>query len=49
MLVILDNGHGYDTLGKCSPKLPDGRKFYEWKFNRKVEFTKKKSFRLQFT
>ena len=36
MLVILDNGHGYDTPGKCSPKLPDGRKFYEWKFNRKV-------------
>lgn len=34
MLVILDNGHGYDTPGKCSPKLPDGRKIYEYKTNR---------------
>lgn len=36
MLIILDNGHGYNTPGKCSPTLPDGRKFYEWKFNRNV-------------
>ena len=36
MLVILDNGHGVNTPGKCSPKLSDGRKFYEWEFNRKV-------------
>lgn len=36
MLAILDNGHGYDTPGKRSPKLPDGRQLMEWEFNRKV-------------
>ena len=36
MLVILDNGHGVNTPGKRSPKLGDGRVFYEWEFNRKV-------------
>ena len=36
MLVILDNGHGVNTPGKRSPKLSDGRIFYEWEFNRKV-------------
>jgi N-acetylmuramoyl-L-alanine amidase len=36
MLVILDNGHGVNTPGKRSPKLADGRVFYEWEFNRKV-------------
>ena len=36
MIVILDNGNGYDTPGKCSPKLPDGRRLYEYQFNRKV-------------
>ena len=36
MLVILDNGHGYNTPGKCSPKLPDGRRIYEYKTNRLI-------------
>ena len=36
MLVLLDNGHGYDTPGKRSPVLPDGRQLLEWEFNRKV-------------
>lgn len=36
MLAILDNGHGYDTPGKCSPKLPDGRRIYEYKINRLI-------------
>jgi N-acetylmuramoyl-L-alanine amidase len=36
MIVILDNGHGYDTPGKCSPKLPDGRRIYEYKTNRLI-------------
>lgn len=36
MIVVLDNGHGYDTPGKCSPKLPDGRRIYEYKTNRLI-------------
>lgn len=36
MLVLLDNGHGYDTPGKMSPVWQDGTQLYEWKFNRKV-------------
>lgn len=36
MIVILDNGHGYDTPGKCSPKFPDGRRIYEYKTNRLI-------------
>ena len=30
MIILIDNGHGYNTPGKCSP---DG-KFKEWKKNR---------------
>lgn len=30
--VIIDNGHGYDTPGKCSP---DGR-YHEWKWTRRA-------------
>ena len=33
---ILDNGHGVDTPGKRSLPLPDGRQFFEYKFNREV-------------
>jgi len=41
MRVIIDNGHGCDTKGKCSPKgmLSDNPEFvslYEWEFNRDV-------------
>ena len=36
MIFILDNGHGKNTAGKRSPRLPDGTIFYEWEFNRKV-------------
>lgn len=36
MLIILDNGHGYDTPGKCSPVWKDGTQLKEWKFNRGV-------------
>lgn len=32
MLVLIDNGHGVNTLGKCSP---DG-KFREYKWNREI-------------
>lgn len=34
MLVILDNGHGWNTPGKRSPVWKDGTQLYEWKFNR---------------
>ena len=30
--VILDNGHGYDTPGKCSPD----KRLYEWSWNRDI-------------
>lgn len=33
---IIDNGHGYDTKGKCSPVWDDGTKLQEWEFNRDV-------------
>ena len=36
ILWILDNGHGIDTPGKRSPKLPDGRQLLEYRFNREV-------------
>ena len=36
MLVILDNGHGHNTPGKCSPVWKDGSQLFEWEFNRKV-------------
>ena len=36
MLVILDNGHGVDTAGKCSPVWGDGRQLKEYEFNRDI-------------
>lgn len=36
MIVILDNGHGVDTTGKCSPVWADGSKLWEYEFNRDV-------------
>ena len=35
MTIILDNGHGYNTPGKRSPKY-DGVILYEWEFNRDI-------------
>lgn len=34
--VVLDNGHGINTLGKRSPKWPDGTILYEYEFNRDI-------------
>lgn len=34
--VILDNGHGQETPGKCSPKWSDGSQLFEWEFNRDI-------------
>lgn len=36
MIVIIDNGHGVDTKGKCSPVWKDGSKLFEYEFNRDV-------------
>ena len=36
MLWILDNGHGVDTAGKCSPVWADGSQFREYEFNRDI-------------
>lgn len=33
-IVILDNGHGIETPGKCSPVWEDGSQLFEWEFNR---------------
>lgn len=35
-VILLDNGHAKSTAGKRSPKMDDGRIFYEWEFNRDV-------------
>ena len=32
MKILIDNGHGKTTPGKCSPD----RTFFEWKFNREI-------------
>jgi N-acetylmuramoyl-L-alanine amidase len=34
MFVVLDCGHAKNTAGKYSPKLDDGSRFYEYKYNR---------------
>lgn len=34
MLILLDNGHGWNTKGKRSPVWNDGTQLFEWKFNR---------------
>jgi len=36
LYVLLDNGHGINTLGKRSPKLSNGQQFFEWQFCREV-------------
>jgi len=36
MIVILDNGHGKNTPGKCSPIWPDGSQLFEYEFNRDI-------------
>ncbi len=36
MTIILDNGHGCNTLGKRSPVWSDGRQLFEWEFNRAI-------------
>lgn len=36
MIVIIDNGHGVDTKGKCSPVWKDGSKLWEYEFNRDI-------------
>lgn len=33
MLIAIDNGHGYNTAGKRTPVMPDGKVIREWEFN----------------
>lgn len=33
-VVLLDNGHGLETAGKCSPLWPDGKRLIEAEFSR---------------
>ena len=33
--VLIDNGHGYETPGKCSPSYFK-RRIYEWEYTRKI-------------
>lgn len=33
---IISPGHGKNTAGKRSPLFPDGSRFYEWEFNRRL-------------
>ena len=35
-VVLLDNGHGNNTSGKRSPICKDGKRLYEWEFNRSI-------------
>lgn len=35
-IVILDNGHGKETAGKCSPVWADGSQLFEYEFNRDI-------------
>ena len=31
--IAIDNGHGIDTAGRRTPKMPNGRAIKEWEFN----------------
>ena len=35
-IIILDNGHGNNTTGKCSPIWDDGSQLFEFEFNRDI-------------
>ena len=35
-IILLDNGHGFDTPGKCSPVWKDGTQLREWEYTRRV-------------
>ena len=35
-VILIDNGHGYDTPGKCSPTKDDGTKYREYKWARQA-------------
>ena len=36
MKILLDNGHGEETPGKCSPEWPDGSRLREYEFARDI-------------
>ena len=35
-IILLDNGHGKNCAGKCSPKFEDGSQFFEYEFSRDI-------------
>lgn len=35
-IILLDNGHGENTIGKRSPIWPDGSQLFEYEFNRDI-------------
>ncbi len=35
-LILIDNGHGYDTPGKRSPQWADGSQLFEWEYTREI-------------
>lgn len=35
-IILLDNGHGKETPGKCSPIWQDGTQLREWEYTRRV-------------
>ena len=35
-MIILDNGHGFNTQGKRSPLWADGTQLHEWEFTRDI-------------
>lgn len=46
-LWCLDNGHGNLTPGKRSPVLPEGKRFYEYEFNRDIVTRVARSLKLE--
>ncbi|MGB3547047.1 MAG: N-acetylmuramoyl-L-alanine amidase [Saprospiraceae bacterium] len=46
-LWCLDNGHGNLSPGKRSPVLPEGKRFYEYEFNRDIVARIERSLRLE--
>lgn len=36
LYILIDNGHGINTIGKRSGKLEDGSQLFEWKYTREI-------------
>jgi hypothetical protein len=40
MRILIDNGHGLETLGKCSPEGPVLGQILEWRYTRELVIRK---------